>query len=201
MAAISTNSPITTLNLSPSVFRALNFAGITTIQQLQDLSLKEIGNIRRIGTKGLDEIRQRCTSSGIFLREKPLDYFPDCARKQQLSDKTLLLLYHARISSLESLSSLSTEDLFLWCNGKIDNIMAIYQEFLSVNIRLRPGNPPFIFEYLSLSSASLNALHRSRIYRISELQEASPKELLSVRGIGVKRIEEILIARKKCSLS
>ncbi len=178
--------PIRTVN-------ALNRAKITTLDQLQTLSIQELTQIRGIGVIGIQALISICEQHSIHIPLEPTHSFSRSTFIRSLSHKTIILFHEINISTLEELPMHSTEELVQWCNGDIFRASKIYKELKSAGIATHPSHSPFLFEISSFPSSSISSLLWHGIYRMEDFLIMSEEDLYRVRNIGKKRVEQLLL--------
>lgn len=185
------------LALPMRTVNALNRAQITTLQQLQMLSIQELIQIRGIGEIGLQTLLSACEKYSIHIPSKPA--FSHSSFIKLLSHKTIILFQKVNISTLEDVPLHSTEELVQWCEGNIFRAAKIYKELKSAGIATHSSGSPFLFEVPSFPAVSVSSLLWHGIYRIDQFLSMTEKELYHVRNLGKKRIDELLELKKEYS--
>lgn len=191
------NLSIDGLSLPVRTVHALNRAQITTLDQLQTLSIQELTQIRGIGKTGIQTVLALCEQYSIHLPLKPNPPFSQSSLLRFLSRKTIILFRKVNISTLEDIPMHSTEELVQWCDGNLFRASEIYKELELAGIPTHASKSPFIFEIRSLSPICISSLLWHGIDRIDQLMNMSEKELYEVRNLGKKRVEELLQFQKE----
>ncbi len=184
--------PIRTVN-------ALNRAQITTLQQLQMLSVQELTQMRGIGEIGLQILLSTCEKYSIHIPPTPKRSFSHSSFIKLLSHKTIILFQKVNISTLEDIPLHSTEELVQWCEGNVFHAAKIYKELKSAGIATHSSGSPFLFEISSFPAVSVSSLLWHGIYRIDQFLSMNEKELYHVRNLGKKRIDQLLELKKEYS--
>lgn len=186
--------PIEALELNNKGYKALKSLGINTIEQLMKLSKKELLCIKGVGRITAEDIKNKLER--FLIEVVPDEYGNIPIEVLGLSDKGYNALKCTGINTIEQLMKLSQKDL-LGIKG-VGRITAeeIKHKADVFMIEVAPTKQVFFerlpIDTLKFSERVNNALKRKGVFIIKQLFEIPMEELISIKGIGPKGVNEIL---------
>lgn len=93
---------IKTLGFTVRVDNALRKHGINTVEELASLSMRQLGVVRKLGAKGLAEIKEKCEKAGIRIKQLFKGLYNECLFDEidiEEIARTPKVIFKARIKS------------------------------------------------------------------------------------------------------
>ena len=205
--------PIEVLELSVRAYNCLKRARIDTIRQLSKMTFEELSNVKNMGRKTVEEIEGKINA---LMTEKPV--FRDGSDKNDsllntsdikpiqelgLSSLNTNSLLSARIRTVQALVDCPDEafaripNLSTKAKQEIMDAVRKYREateglseegVIPETARSSDDRP---LEELNLSVRSFNCLKRAKITTVQQLLDTTSEDLLNIRNLGRKSLDEI----------
>lgn len=186
---------ISELDLSVKVHNSLLRAGIFTIEDVINKSDKELLNVRNLGEKLLDEIREKIKQYECNLENKK-----GIKLRTEIQDLGISEL-EVDIQNLE-IDDENKEKLLDKLNNKKSEIKGKWQqEIIKTYEEKIEKSKDFIvtgdilnieISDLNLSARAHNGLNRASISTVGDLVNRSEKEAMKIRNLGEKTFNEIM---------
>lgn len=211
------SDPIQKLNLPIKYFLELHRSGIKTISELISMNIIDLLEKGNISEQTIDEIQTNLQQSGLSFLD--YDKFKGMSIDNlDLSVRAWNCLIRGGIRTIPQLTSMNTNDLLKirnMCQKVIDEIQTKLQQSglslrdyeleSSFNIETLSEEQKKILQMdiadLDLSVRAFNCLIRRGIRTISQLTSMSTNDLLKIRNISLKVVDEIQDKLKILGLS
>ena len=188
-------------------------AGYTTLEEITELTDDDLLGIRNLNGKCVKEIRNVINE---YKHDSVIDEIGDSDSSSDVLDlpldelefsiRTYNCLKRAGINTLGELCDRTPEDMFKVRNlgrKSLEEVLAKLQEY---HLSLKDADEDeeeqqeimdITIEEMGLSIRSYNCLKRAGIYTLGDLSSRTPEDMMKVRNLGRKSLEEVLQKMKE----
>ncbi len=205
------------MNLSVRTFNCLKRSGIDTLEDLCNKTEEEIKNIRSMRVASFKEICSELAKRGLSFRKEDTENDSPSIDTLELSDNAYNKLINAGISTIALLCSMTDEELLNIPNITIEDYDEIYEKMDEWGYHLQPTDIDFheelvhgelliegqletikdkvlsmTIDELDFSIRTHNCLSRAGINTVADICNKTEIELIRVKNLGKKSLEEII---------
>ena len=210
--------PIEVLGLSVRAYNCLKRAKIETIRQLSVMTLGELSKVKNMGRKTVEEIAGKTISlvseevsanDGSDENRPSMDTADTRQAPEELSSNIINRLLTAELQTGLTLIDFANEALELMPNLRkrtkqeiVETVKETQKATLKNTGRLpeKAAIPETVYrsddrpiEQLNFSVRSYNCLKRAKIVTVQQLLDTTPEDLLKIRNLGRKSLDEITL--------